>query len=318
MKFNWLITDQNITVNWHGDSGWQTHIVSRTDDLADRLIKAIKEKRTDEIPMLVSAAKRVEKFSQGTFQVRDGEIFVKGALVPSQLGRKILAWSKEELPYEPLVLFAENLQQNPSYRAVNELFTFLEKNDHPITENGCFIAYKRVKADFTDIHSGTMDNSVGNVVEMPRNQVNEDSSQTCSYGLHVANWDYAHTHFASHNPATDVMLEVEVNPADVVSIPVDYNNSKMRVCKYTVLGVVDKEHSSDVKYRQVNPEPQDCSHDEGDGCEEEEEEEVHYCEDCGEECDSCYALCEVCETKEEEDEEEVEADKDYWRQEMDE
>ena len=244
-KVNWMISEHNITVNYDG----QTHIIPRTGALADRLIKAVKEQRLDDIPMLVSTAKRIETFSHGNFVVQDGRIFVNGVEAPTVLGNKIIKFSNEGLPYEPLVRFAERLQNNPSFRAVQELFTFLEKNDHPITENGCFIAYKRVRGSFKDIYSNTMDNSPGQVVTMPRNQVNEDSTQTCSYGLHVANWKYAHTQFASSDPTTDVMLEVEVDPADVVAIPTDYNNAKMRVCKYKVLGVVDKEHSSDTHLR---------------------------------------------------------------------
>jgi len=30
---------------------------------------------------------------------------------------------------------------------------------------------------------------------------------------------------------------VKVNPKDVVSVPVDYNNTKMRVCRYEVISV---------------------------------------------------------------------------------
>src|SRR5579885_459587 len=233
-KVNWVITDHHITVSYDG----KREIVKREDPLADRVIKALKEGRNHEIPALVEAAKRIETFSQGTFTVKDGRVLVRGVPAPKVLGDKIIRFSKEGLPYQPLVKFAENLQANPSFRAVNELYSFLEKNEHAITEEGKFIAYKRVRSDFKDIHSGTFDNTPGNVLEMPRNQVNEDPNQTCSNGLHVANWDYAHTKFASNDAATDVMLEVEVNPADVVSVPVDYNNSKMRVCRYKVLNVV--------------------------------------------------------------------------------
>jgi len=206
---------------------------------------------------------------------------VNGVAAPKVLGDKIIKFANEGLPYQPLVQFAANLQANPSYRAVNELFTFLEKNDHPITENGNFIAYKRVRKDFKDIHSGTFDNSPGTEPTMPRNQVNEDSAQVCSAGLHVANWTYAHTQFASSDPATDIMLEVEVNPSDVVSIPVDYNNAKMRVCKYKVLGVVDKEHSSEVALRVVNPAPISHEPDGTEPDEEDEEEEIETCYECG-------------------------------------
>jgi hypothetical protein len=261
-KINWLITDQNVTVNYDGI----TSIVPRKDGLAIKLIEALKNENFDEIPALVSTAKRIEVLSKGEFSVVDGQIFVGGVAAPAALGNKIVKFSNEGLPFKPLVKFAGKIQNNPSFRAVNELFQFLEKNDHPITDSGNFIAYKRVRADFTDIHSGTFDNSVGKLVEMPRNQVNENPEVTCSYGLHVANWNYAHTQFASHNASTDIMLEVEVNPADVVAVPVDYNQAKMRVCRYKVLGVVDKENSDDVhiKYTSVNKHDPCISYDEED------------------------------------------------------
>lgn len=236
-QVNWLITDHNITVNYDG----QTHIVSRTDALANKLIEAIKKDEKDQIPNLVSASKRIENFSKGNFLVKDGQIFVNGVLAPKVLGDKILKFANEGLPYQPLVKFAENLQKNPSFRAVNELFEFLEKNDHPITDNGNFIAYKKVCSNFLDNYTKTIDNSVGKTVEMPRNQVNEDPNQTCSQGLHVANWDYAYNKYSAG--ADSKMIEVEVNPADVVAVPVDYNQSKMRVCKYVVISVVDHENS---------------------------------------------------------------------------
>lgn len=317
-RVSYIITDSNVTVNYDG----QTHIVDRGSELSSRLIQALRDGKMDEIPNLVSTAKRVENFSEGNFVVRNGEILVNGVPAPKVLGDKIVKFANEGLPYRPLVKFAANLQANPSFRAVNELFTFLEKNDHPLTEEGNFIAYKRVRGDFKDIHSGTFDNSPGTEPSMPRNQVNEDAVQTCSYGLHVANWNYAHTQFASSDPLTDVMLEVEVNPADVVAIPIDYNNAKMRVCKYKVLGVVDKEHSSEVALRVVSPTPTNVASDDQENLEDTnyceecwlklQDDESYICRDCeyGEDhrceyCDQfdCYGDCEEEEESEEEDEE---------------
>lgn len=302
-KISYAITDNNVTVNYEG----QTHIVARTDSLADKLIAALREGRKDEIPALVNKSKQIEQYGDGSFTVKNGSIFVNGQPVHHALSGKILKFSAEGLPHEPLVKFAQNLQKNPSYRAVTELFQFLEKNDHPITDDGNFIAYKRVRADFKDIHSGTFDNSVGTSPEMPRNQVNEDSSQTCAAGLHVANWHYAHTQFASSNSFTDVMLEVEVNPADVVSIPDDYNNSKMRVCKYKVLGVVDKEHSSDVSIRATSS-----------VCNSESLDEERLCERCDIELyDSEYDMCNQChDDLEEEEAEEFEKEEYPWEDEV--
>lgn len=305
-KVNWTITDRNVSVNYDG----QTHIVPRTDALADRLIKAVRENKLSEIPALVSAAKRIEVFSKGNFVVQDGRVMVNGVAAPEVLSNKIIRFSNDGLPFQPLLKFAENLQKNPSFRAVNELFTFLEKNDHPLTENGNFIAYKRVRSTFKDIHSNTMDNSVGNVMEVPRNQVDEDSSRTCSHGLHVANWTYAHTQFASHDPSSDIMLEVEVNPADVVAIPVDYNNAKMRVCRYKVLGVVTTPFDETTALRVTDPSyvpPSDFEDEE-----EEDDDGFHECAECGGECEEGYDVCQDCEDERDED------DKYPWEDEIEE
>lgn len=299
------ITDQYITVNYDG----RTHHVARSEALADRLIKALREGRENDIPNLVDSAKRVAKYTKGKFEVRDGKVYVNGVEAPKTLGDKIWRFSNEGLPSEPLVRFAENLQKNPSFRAVNELFQFLEKNNHPITENGCFIAYKKVRNDYKDVHSGTFDNSPGQVVQMPRNKVNENAQQTCSYGLHVANYDYALQFYSG-----GIMLECEVDPADVVAIPIDYNQSKMRVCKYKVLGVVDQKHSDDLCLRVTNPSyvpAPEPSYDEG----EEEDDGFHPCDNCGGECEEGYDVCSDCEDEvydnEEDEEEEDEEEEDF-------
>lgn len=268
-KVNWIKTDQNITVNYTKDGKWETHTLPLTDSLAPKLVDALKARDYDKIPTLVSKAKQIEIASKGRFVVRGGLIYVDDVAAPPALGKKILQFSDEGLPYEPLVAFAKNLQANPSFRSVNQLFSFLEKNDHPITDDGCFIAYKKVRSDFKDCHTGTFDNSPGQTVSMPRNQVNEDPEQTCSNGLHVANYSYAKDFYGG-----GVMLEIKVNPAHVVAVPTDYNESKMRVCEYHVLGVVDAEVGGAL--RVTNP-TTCCDHEEA--CDEDE--------DCDEDCSQC-------------------------------
>jgi hypothetical protein len=247
-KLNYVITDNNITVNYDG----QTHIIPRSSSLADQLIEALRNRQADKIPDLVSVSKRIETFGKGDFEVRDGQVLVKGRVVPELLAQRILKFANDGLPHEPLVKFAENLLKNPSYRAVQGLFQFLEKNNHPLTENGCFIAFKKVRSDFKDAYTGTMDNSPGKLVEMPRNEVDEDPEHECAKGLHVANWDYSANHYSAGDDP--VMLEVEVNPEHVVAVPRDYNGSKMRVCAYVVLGAVDVPHSEDMSLRRTQME----------------------------------------------------------------
>lgn len=130
-------------------------------------------------------------------------------------------------PIEPMLKFLENLMLNPSYQSRKELYGFLEKYQMPITPDGRFYAYKWVREDFRDAHSGTFDNTPGKIVSMPRSEVDDNRDRTCSSGLHVCSRGYSRF--------SQLLLLVAVNPKDVVSIPSDYQDSKMRVCEYEVI-----------------------------------------------------------------------------------
>lgn len=214
----------------------------------DAIKEALKTKNWDVIPALVNISKQVEeaiqnsKIASGKVSIRDGEVFYGTIPIQSTLAKRIVSMSAEGFDVGYMVKFLENLMKNPSYRAVNELYDFLEAGAIPITENGTFLAYKKIRNDWTDIYTGKIDNSIGAVCSMPRNMVDEDSNQTCSVGLHVCSYDYL-PHFASSS--NDRVVICEVNPRDVVSIPTDYNNTKMRVCEYKVIGeVVDYEQDN--------------------------------------------------------------------------
>jgi len=130
--------------------------------------------------------------------------------------------------------FIRKLSKNPSYKVIRSLYGFLACNDVPLTEDGNFRAYKKVDFDYKDLHSHTFDNSVGQTVKMPRNEVEDDPQKCCSHGLHVCSKSYLE-HFGSNDPGVNRVVIVEVDPMNVVSIPADYNNAKMRVCEYKVV-----------------------------------------------------------------------------------
>lgn len=173
-------------------------------------------------------------FAEEGVELKDGIVWIKGEAMPDELSTRIIAMKKEKIPIVQLLNFWENLKQNPSMNSVQQLYKFLENNCHPLTEDGYFIAYRSIRQDWKDFHTGTMDNSIGQVVSMPRNKVNDKPEQTCSDGLHVASWSYA----SSFGDSTRRMIEVKVNPKDVVCVPNDYQNTKMRVCEFEVLAEV--------------------------------------------------------------------------------
>lgn len=193
----------------------------------------LKHKRFSDIPGAVDKAEKIRSGSNGLFDVRDGDIVIDGTKLPDSLSKRILQFCEGKLDCQPLVNFWYNLRENPSEDARRDLYTFLEKNHVPITEDGSFIAYKKVRSDFMDCHSGTVLYKVGTLVKMPRDRVNSDRHTTCAPGLHVAGWDYM-SQFSG-----DLIIEAKVNPKNVVAVPTDYNFTKIRVCELEVIQVCE-------------------------------------------------------------------------------
>jgi len=229
MAYPYLIQGKNIVVV----IGTNSHTITSSHICYDKIKEAIKTGDWDAVKDLIEPKKVVINYGQGNVEVQGEKLFWKGLEMHNALSRRMIQMLQEDFPVEPLVLFMENLMQNPSKRAVTELYGFLEKNDLPITPDGYFLAYKKVAKNYLDIHSGTMDNSVGKVVEMERNQVDDDQNRTCSTGLHFCSQDYLPLF---GRDSGDHIMILKINPADVVSIPNDYNNAKGRACRYEVIG----------------------------------------------------------------------------------
>jgi hypothetical protein len=205
----------------------------------DKVRDALKMGNYGEAVTLANATKTFNDFGEGKVYIQNGIVYWNGKELDNSLTVRIVRMVREGYDVSPMVKFLENLMSNPSGRAVKELYRFLESNNLPITPDGYFLAYKNVREDYTDKHSGTFDNSIGAVCEMPRNEVMDDPNQTCSAGLHFCSIEYLKGFWGTSGHT----MVVKINPADVVSFPYDYNNSKGRCCKYKVVA----EHFDDVR-----------------------------------------------------------------------
>lgn len=211
--------------NDHQDYTSIKDLIRVKDPDAGSKIKQILERALQAVKAAIAATPS----SGVTFEY--GVIKYNGEEIHNSLTDRMLRMIDEGFDVNPLANFLSKLQQNPSYSVVERLYEFLEHGKIPITDDGDFLVYKAIRKDWTDIYTGTIDNSVGKVVQVPRNKVDEDMDKTCSHGLHVCSWEYL-PHFA-HRYGRVIICKV--NPADVVAIPRDYNNTKMRVCRYEVV-----------------------------------------------------------------------------------
>jgi hypothetical protein len=139
------------------------------------------------------------------------------------------------------------LFKNPSSRAVKELYSWLSHKSLAICEDGCFLAYKSVNihngetftdsygrevksGDYVDKYTSRIRNNVGDVNDMPRRKVNDDFQVGCSDGFHVGSLKYVTEVYSSNK-----QIICKVDPADVVSVPLDCDCQKIRCCYYEVI-----------------------------------------------------------------------------------
>lgn len=151
----------------------------------------------------------------------------------------------------PMVNFIDNLYQNPSKKTIDRIYDWLEAGRMPITEDGHFIAYKRVNYDYTSFYDNKTKHNLLTVVSMPRFACDDRHETVCSTGLHFCSQEYLSNYFSGQGR----VLILKVNPADVVSIPIEYGTSKGRACKYFVLGELVDEHKDIVEHINVLTDP---------------------------------------------------------------
>jgi len=251
MAVNWMVTGNYLIVHYGGAKPCSIEKSNeKYQKILSLLIEGAPEKKiVDEL----DCGKAIEEYTERSFQIDSGtgEVTIDGETVKGVIVERIVEFYKKNLPYLPLVNFWKNIQANPSEESKEHLFMFLEANKMPITHDGCFLAYKNVKktqqGDLVDMYSGSFCNNVGAVITMDRDRVNPDRHTTCSHGLHVASFDYAKD-FWIHHDIDRVLLEVKVNPSDVVAVPSDYSNQKMRVCRYEVVGINKYYHPVEKEY----------------------------------------------------------------------
>ncbi len=196
--------------------------------------EALRAKDADGFVKACDMDKAAREHSKGRVTMDSGVLQWNGQAIHNSLTARILALIDEDADFDPLIAFLQNILKNPDSRAVEELYLFLEHNKLPITPDGCFLAYRRVGANFESLHAnpdGTRnDNSPGANVKMDRKLVDPNRHETCSKGLHFCSMEYLPSY------GGDKTVIVKINPANVVSIPSDYNNQKGRCCEYEVIG----------------------------------------------------------------------------------
>lgn len=242
---------KQFPIMWQGDNllmvidGAKYTVNKHTTKNYDGIVDAIRNKDWQAVSELViPKPEPVLEYNDGYISVKGDDVTYHGRPLPTGVGKMLIRLLKESLPVDYFIKFINNLMNNPSNRSVEQLYDFLENNNMPITEDGNFMAYKVVGEDYMSYHCDQVTGQhvrymVGDAPSMPRNLISDDPTLTCHKGLHACSYEYIESFFSG-----DRLMMVEINPADVVCVPMDYNRSKLRVRKMVVVSEILREDGS--------------------------------------------------------------------------
>jgi hypothetical protein len=242
MKY--IISDSGVV---NAFVGGEAYTFDKNHHNYNALIRHLKSGNVEHFEAAYDVASSVEHFCDGYVHVKNGTLNWNGIPMPELFTDRILDMKKEGFDFDSMLNFMCNLNDNPSDKSILELFDFMQNKNLPITQDGHFLAYKAVSSDFKDIYSGSIDNNVGEVVEIDRSKVDDNRNRHCGAGLHVGAIDYVTSygginldnHDDNDSDGGNQIVICKVNPADVVSVPSDARFQKLRACRYEVVAIFE-------------------------------------------------------------------------------
>lgn len=246
---NFQITDDRLVIFDNGIP----KVIDKNNYKYDIMLSYFRQKRSEsEILDILNSENELNLYVKlgllDILDIRGDTLYFEDEVFPDVLWKQIIKHYNAGLDHKYILRFLQKLRKNPSKRIINRLYDFIQESVNSggfaISEDGNIIAYKKVRNDYKDIHSGTFSNKIGNIVSMPRNNVDDDCQHTCSSGLHFCAYSYL-SHFGENN--TDRIMLISIDPADVVSIPIDYNDAKGRCCKYKVIAELPKNNEKPIE-----------------------------------------------------------------------
>jgi hypothetical protein len=236
----------------------------------------------DKLHQFVDVPTFIAIVTEGRVQVGKDGVRFDGKPLSGHFTDRLIGLLSEGFDVRPLARMLDRLDKAPVADAKDGFLRWLEKSNMPLCEDGCFIAYKYVRADYMDGFSGRINNAIGAVIpRLEVDGVNTDRNQTCAEsGYHFCSFGY----LCGQQPR--VML-VKIAPEDVASFP-DSEAAKGRCLFYEI---VDEVPASELGRREVEDRPvygaspsafpiqdwdeQEDADEEDDGSEEEEGESLN-------------------------------------------
>ena len=218
----------------------------------EELIAMFNPQYEKELEEAENVKKVINSVEDSNLLVKKGDsIYFKGVSelsLPKELVEAIITAenNNDELKLEAYRNFWTLMSLNPNEECRKNLFWFLTKYDMTIAKCGFFVGYRNVDTTseegvYTDHHSHTFKIKIGEMVTMPREKCDCDSSISCSRGLHIGGKGWLKRNYYGNTG-----LACLIDPSQVVAVPHIDNYGKLRTCAYLPIKVIKYNENDDV------------------------------------------------------------------------
>jgi hypothetical protein len=231
-----IVSNSGITVVF--DDG--PKMLHKSSARYQEALDALKSSDISTLREIMDPRGAIKKYSNNELSFEeDGSLSFEGLRLGSKLESLLKSCMSRGLPWEVIARFATNCLANPSTRAHSEIESLLSIENLPITEDGCFLAYKLATVDGLDADHGIFDCSPGKTVEYPRNKISRHSKKGPERGLSAGGKAYTNSGFVGKT------LVVKINPADVIGVYMHPYREAV-VCRFSVVKEGALDFASDI------------------------------------------------------------------------
>lgn len=215
-----FVPDDHVTI------AFDTPItIYSTDPNWDQVVEFLHDKDFESIRALVSRTSDIIlSYNSGRISIDGGIVFVDDNPVEGALVDRLIDMLQKAIDVKPIAQFIANVHDNPKYNVSDDAYGFVEEEDLPITSDGCLLAYQRVRWNWTDIDTTTLDLSIGSVAENVELSFCGLDRLACFF----SGWDGSYR-----------TIVIKINPRDIITVPTAFVQG---VCsKYEVVGELEEE-----------------------------------------------------------------------------
>lgn len=298
MNVNYIVTG-NVVNLVIGD---KHYVVGESHPANNTIIQYLKDcfhcqanPESEFLVKLLDVKEALLNYSDGALTIVDGKFYYKGEECIHQLNEVIINCFKNKQPFEHLIKFMNKLYANPDDRCIAAFWSFVSRCGLSITTEGDVLGYKSVRKNYMDHFSGKYNNKPGAHI-FERRVGDVGYGETCGTFFHIGTLGYANSF---HSGESNIVL-CKFSPTDVVSVPSESSEGKIRVCSYHVVcdynnqgqlkdtfySVVDNSVKESLS-ENVPSFDEDCSYSQEDEDDVYDDDEDDHCYDCGEYYDDC-------------------------------